>query len=383
MNKLYFILITILFSISLKQAYAQKVDVHKLIVQLNNAPFDSLFAYEYTNSPEILIKGEKIAAYTWEFVFPDSIALNSERMYLTSSFYNAADTSNTTIRFKSPFQQPLPIVNIGFQDRNNHIYADYFETTILENEHIQTLDSTILGKMKLIDFELNLKEGQSDINVRSHDPNFAWFYGNTSNGKNSYEDFVDHYISIAEKFSNSRFLLYQLSDNLLNFKNKKDVKTLFNLISYRGHEGWVKKIENYLREDFYNSKLPNLAKGQPEYIIEDSTKFNLIIFSASWCVPCIEEIPLIKEIYADLNTNLNITFISIDEEEDISAFEKILTNHDIPWRTLYAYQNNKEIRDRYTIQHIPLNIFVSPDMKFDHLDIRRKSDRERVYSILK
>lgn len=60
MNKLYFILITILFSIPLKQAYAQKVDVHKLIVQLNNAPFDSLFAYEYTNSPEILIKEKKL-----------------------------------------------------------------------------------------------------------------------------------------------------------------------------------------------------------------------------------------------------------------------------------------------------------------------------------
>ncbi len=86
---------------------------YRLIVSLENADFDSLFAFDYTRDRNILFQGDKISDFVWEFVIPDSIATTSERLILLSSFYNSADTSSSTIRFFSSDRDRLPVVNIG------------------------------------------------------------------------------------------------------------------------------------------------------------------------------------------------------------------------------------------------------------------------------
>ena len=120
-----------------------------------------------------------------------------------------------------------------------------------------------------------------------------------------------------------------------------------------------------------------------EKVVQDSSTHNLVIFSASWCIPCIEEIPLLKEIYADLSQSLVMTYISLDDEKDIASFQQILTNYDIPWRTLYAHTDLQNVKDYYTVDAIPHLILVAPDMSYEFLDVRLDNDRQRLYSIRK
>ncbi|MDR0681042.1 MAG: hypothetical protein LBG15_04210, partial [Dysgonamonadaceae bacterium] len=43
----------------------------------------------------------------------------------------------------------------------------------------------------------------------------------------------------------------------------------------------------YLNSKFENSILPSWDTGNLEPIIQDTSKYNLVILSASWCGPCI------------------------------------------------------------------------------------------------
>jgi thiol-disulfide isomerase/thioredoxin len=60
-----------------------------------------------------------------------------------------------------------------------------------------------------------------------------------------------------------------------------------------------------------------------------TTKYKLVVFGASWCNKCQEDIPKLKSYYQDWKTkyNLEIVLISLDsEKEKYTAFVK-----DFPW----------------------------------------------------
>jgi len=60
-----------------------------------------------------------------------------------------------------------------------------------------------------------------------------------------------------------------------------------------------------------------------------TTKYKLVVFGASWCTKCQEDIPKLKTYYDDWKTkyNLEIVFVSLDsEQEKFNAFVK-----DFPW----------------------------------------------------
>jgi hypothetical protein len=71
----------------------------------------------------------------------------------------------------------------------------------------------------------------------------------------------------------------------------------------------------------------------------------------------------------------------MDQESRITAFQNILNEHQIPWRTLYAYKDLKRITEKYFAQTIPHNILVYPEGKMEFIDVRDQSDRENLYAL--
>lgn len=378
--------IILCFSLSLHILVANPAQDHyRLIVSLENAPFDSLIAHDYTDR-DLLFYGSKVSPSTWVFEIPDSIAEHSERLILTSYFYNPSDSSASSIRFISPFQEQQKVVNIGFQDRINYIQAVFKKRTVLEDIPIPVepnrSDSTIQGKIILDDFVLTLPDDQSDIRVRAHDPYFAWFHFTNPDSDRTYEAYIADYTNMAEQFPDSRYLIMSLSDNLLNFQSKKDVRQIYTRLSPRFHQSrWAKKIEIFLDEKIQNPSLMNKTTGLLESVIQDTSRHNMIIFSASWCAPCIEEIPILTQIYHDLSEHLIMTYISLDREADIPAFQKLLADHQIPWRTLYAHPNIQGVQDQFTVEFIPHVILVDPDGSYQFVDVRKEVDLKQIYNV--
>lgn len=369
---------------SYSQARSEKAS--SLVVKLHNAPFSSLALLDYRDLHNVIIQGKHVGEFKWEFIVPDSIVVNSEFMILIVPQKDTLANAYRQLRFVRKFEnKENTISNIGIQDEVNFIEAEYKGKTLYENENIASFlgrtDSVINGNLIVDDFTLSVKEDNSDITVRSIDAYYAWFNG--GNSKSSYEDHLQSYIKLAKRYPDSRYLITYLSLNLTRFKTRQDIRAIYENFSKKQKDSkWAHRIERYLsNNNFQNISLINLDSKNHEPLVQDSSKYNLIVFSASWCGPCIEEIPLLKNIYQKLKPRFNFTYVSMDYERQVKAFQSILIKNNIPWRTLYAYNDLERVTDQFSVQSIPLSLLVYPDGSVVELDLRTKENQQKLYDL--
>ena len=108
-----------------------------------------------------------------------------------------------------------------------------------------------------------------------------------------------------------------------------------------------------------------------------------MIFSASWCTPCHEMIPELKNIYKDLKKNLNFVYISMDEFKYVSNWRKLMKDKAIPWRSLLSSGHVKEIEDKFDAGSLPHMLLVYPNMTVRKIDIRNSKERNTLYQLVK
>ena len=108
-----------------------------------------------------------------------------------------------------------------------------------------------------------------------------------------------------------------------------------------------------------------------------------MIFSASWCIPCLEEIPLLKELFNDLHNKLNMVYVSVDEPNTVTEWKNLMQKEQIPWRSVLAENDTKEIMRKYFVDGVPYVILVSPGGLMRKIDIRDDSERAQLYKLVR
>lgn len=63
------------------RAQTTNPESYKLIVNLEKAPFDSLFLQDYTEGRNVIIPGKKTKEFTWEISVPNEIVWDSENLF--------------------------------------------------------------------------------------------------------------------------------------------------------------------------------------------------------------------------------------------------------------------------------------------------------------
>ena len=341
-----------------------------LQITLDGKEFDKLYLTIQLDKKETQeIEGNRINKFDWLFAINDSIYDRAEftriripsddttRYYISLSHIDK--TSNDTIFESDSF----------FFDRSSKIYAKYTGPFIIGKDPFFSS-----GKYAIFEcFATENKDNNIELSATSECHYYSRFY------PGDYEENMEKYIKLTKKHNNSRYAIAQMANALTLYNSKDDVRKVYDYFSEDIKQTYYgKKVELYLsRIDFPNVELTVNGTEKTEKVITDFSKFNLVVFSASWCAPCHEQIPILKELYAKLGKDLIITYVSIDDSSTIKNWPKFIEKYQIPWRSLVIKENLEDVRDLYFVQTIPHGYLVYPSGEFKIIDVRKQE--EEVY----
>jgi thiol-disulfide isomerase/thioredoxin len=368
----------------------------KMTLQLNGKKYDELYLQAMLPVPSHsmnikIFAGQSDDGHKWTFIIPDSINKMVDSYGILTKPFDFKTNTSYTIKFTG-LSKNQQLFSYVYDENNPIIEATYIETKQVKGVpgqgYLIAVNDTFAcdGPSLSRDiFNVNFKAKDTELELSMKFRTFPFVN-------------MDHYdASLAEKdsishlYPNSRYLMSQFYCMCSSFKNMDDAKKIYANFSKENKSTWFGKesgnyIANYKKlysSGFENVLLKNSDTGTSEPIIRDSTKFTLVIFSASWCSPCHKIIPELMDVYKDLNGKLELVYVSLDQSKTVNEWKKLVKEKSIPWRSLITVGHVKEIEDKYDAGSIPHMLLVYPDKSVKKIDIREKDDKEMLYKLVK
>lgn len=172
------------------------------------------------------------------------------------------------------------------------------------------------------------------------------------------------WIANHPKSAINAFVLYQLSDFIPDSLLKSSFTKLNN---HAKNNTWGKELNYKIDNTTIGAIAPNFEQidtaNKKVSLKSFRGKYLLIDFWATWCIPCLNDIPRLKkskEILA--NHNFEIISISLDEKSNRLKWLDIIKKEGMDWVNLSSLNgfNNKIAKD-YLIKAIPSSFLVAPD----------------------
>lgn len=166
----------------------------------------------------------------------------------------------------------------------------------------------------------------------------------------------------------SFFLLQSIADAKEQY-SKEELQFLLSLFETKVLSSAArKKISQYLqlRPDagmaYPKLWLPGVADTL-EPLIDPTAKLNVLVFWASWCGPCIKEIPQLKQLQETFGKNgLRMASVSIDTNKE--AWQEAVLQHAMPWRQLLIDTDRiEELQQVFGFTTIPFLVMADSEGK--------------------
>jgi len=254
-------------------------------------------------------------------------------------------------------------INVNMSDNNkriggtplNDLYQSFFDSIAIYRAEInkivseQGIEQVIAGSP----LEKIFKElGYFSVNFKKK---------NISNivGQKIFRDF--HQESYAESlvYGNSTSFQIIIDSAPEEYKNKNKEwieETYEGLRKIEASSGEQNKLLNTVYTDFEFQTIDGNNKRLSDYI--GKSKYVLLDFWASWCAPCIAEMPRLKHLYEQYkNKGLEIISISLDDSK--RAWQRGLDKIDAPWIHLCDLKGSKsEMTNAYKIKGVPYLLII-------------------------
>jgi len=120
-------------------------------------------------------------------------------------------------------------------------------------------------------------------------------------------------------------------------------------------------------------------QGKPIVYKRSSSNFILLDFWASWCPPCIKQIPDIKKLNEEFaDQDLKIIGISIDR--DSAALIESIKEHGIDWQN--SHDRGSTISTRLGVTSIPVTVLINHSGKIVYLKNGGQLDVDKIRNII-
>lgn len=330
----------------------------------------------------LLLSNTIIAQRTFsvKVVIPHSLNEKSFVIYYENGIRRTEITPNFKDKqcvFSDSFYSRYATIMIAYRDKNTK-YREYNNFWITDAPATITFmpDSTSpdpLSKRKLINAIDVSQMGENKLNAfkAKEAKDFQDFYfdneekiaKNDSKTVKMYHEksqrVNDKYIAFIKE-NGSLYYSFWLFRTGMIVNSVTPLDTLFKIYNTVFQDSLKNSIEGEYIENTLKSR--NLKKRDlaPDFNLHDITgkniklsnykgKYILLTFWASWCGPCIKEIPALLKIKEKYSTD-KLEIISINLDNDSKAFNKAVEKYKMEWNHIYG---DKNLRDAYGVMGIP------------------------------
>jgi len=191
--------------------------------------------------------------------------------------------------------------------------------------------------------------------------------------------------AVIESLKNKPELLQDMSQNLFNLLEKRSLFPAAEHLALAMLDNSSCQLDEKHQALFEQYRKMAIGKTAPDIIFpkeikgyakvsDIKSKYRLIVFGASWCNKCNEELPKLKPFYENWKKtdDLEVVFVSLDQDE--KAFSNFMT--DFPWISSCDYKSweGQAVRD-YCVFATPTMYLLNADQKVlakpvsaDHLE---------------
>jgi peroxiredoxin len=123
--------------------------------------------------------------------------------------------------------------------------------------------------------------------------------------------------------------------------------------------------------------------GQPLKLSELKGKVVLLDFWATWCGPCVAELPAIKKIY-DKYKDDGFTAVGISFDRDAATARRFVAERQLSWPQVWAEKGDKgPLANLYGVGGIPATFLIGADGKVIDRDVQGEALSKAVRRAVK
>lgn len=263
----------------------------------------------------------------------------------------------------------------------------------LVNDKIEIKISNIDNK----EFVINYKNSQVNNNLQAYYNQESKEYFNkfkllNEQEVNSKNDEIKYKIMISEDSLAISFI--QQLVNKYKFKSDKSglsiiINDLRGLIGTRNHPTEIGEFFKLLpvneQNGFYGNEIKTYLEQSRKIALRQTVNFDfvdikqnaytlsdfkgkliLLEFWASWCGPCISQIPFLKKVSENKD---KIQIISISIDEDLNKWANKVKALEVEWINIHYKQAKVDLKKDFFITGVPYNILISQDGEIQRKNI--------------
>ena len=277
--------------------------------------------------------------------------------------------------------------NADMSDSLQSVYSREFYEYYRQNPQSQTGKDALAqafmmwgntGNARYLDEALQTLDYDSEVWGKIVNPMSNIYYRNDSL---DLEMLNEKLVGLKEKLrdpeSKSAVILSLLRDYMAENKQEKAMVHARQLVEIEASEFFTEQGRGYLHE------LKSLNIGQPAPDFSSQTisgeeitlselegQYVLLDFWATWCGPCLPEIPHLKTLWEKYGeTNFEIVAISLDrDKKELTDF---IDERNLEWPQILAQKGwEGEIPEKYNVVGIPRTYLLDPEGKIVAKDLR-------------
>jgi thiol-disulfide isomerase/thioredoxin len=236
---------------------------------------------------------------------------------------------------------------------------------------------------EIIHGDVYLDNSEIEIEVLSFDKRDNWFHAKLVKSPENMLLLKLHYDEReANKYVNRNGTIFNY-EIIREFKDNKFLpKYIFdNITSYTldSIKGALSIMDKEIKNSYYGIKIQEYLKKQTEldkkgikknfdfidindnrYRFADfiqNKKYGLLIFWASWCIPCRAEIPQLNQLYEKYSDKVSFASLSIDKNK--KAWQEAVKESNVKWHNLSGFQiSNTYVFDLFAVIFVPSFVIV-------------------------